>query len=181
MTWIDLFHEHRRHPTFRIRGNPLTLEYAFTCECTEEIEWRVTIRELKQLELSPRTYDLIFRLARDHARLGQWKRNCAKAEKRAKALLYKYLTREQKWELRATDSFIIIGQDGKRYRISKNECQNVFMMDGDRDKYRLCVVPKGTWIPVYDLMLIQKFMIELDIETFWSLANAIDLTPENEK
>jgi hypothetical protein len=96
------------------------------------------------------------------------------AEKRAKRLLFKFLTREQKWTLRA-GYFDVIGQDGKTYRIKVGSCQNVWLLEDGVETKNYCIVAKNEWIPVSDLMLAQKLFLQHNIQAFFATANVREL------
>jgi hypothetical protein len=106
------------------------------------------------------------------------RRDQRKADAKAKALLHRHLTKEQRWELRATKSVTTIGQDGRTYQITEGSCNNVFLLVDGVPKHRLCAVARlerFEQLPVYDLMLAQKLFIENDIATYLSVANAENL------
>jgi hypothetical protein len=90
---------------------------------------------------------------------------------RSKALLYRYLTKEQKWSLRAEKSFWVKGKDGHKYEVRASGCNNVTRYEEGEPVYRFCVVAKYDFpIPVYDLLLGQKLMLETDTRTFLDTA-----------
>lgn len=92
-------------------------------------------------------------------------------ERRARALLFQYLAREQKWELRAHRRFTVVGQDGLTYRVYAWSGMNVRVFDGEKETQSLCVVPKPeTPLPVFDLMLAQKVLLERHISKFMEMA-----------
>lgn len=101
------------------------------------------------------------------------KRLRLQVERRAKALLFQFLSREQKWELRAYRRVTVLGQDGRVYRIYAWHGMNVRLVVGDKETHSLCVVPKPevTTIPVLDLILAQKVLLENDVESFLATAN----------
>lgn len=101
------------------------------------------------------------------------KRRTRTAEATARALLYRWLTRDQKRDLERTGGFEVVGSDGKRFRIHKWVGGNVAEMgEGGRWTTSHCVVvnPVATSVPVYDLMLAQKVLIESDAGAFRELA-----------
>jgi hypothetical protein len=92
-------------------------------------------------------------------------------------LLYKYLTKEQKWSLRAEKAFRITSKDGHTYEIQAAGNNNVVRFENGRRKYHFCVVSKYEHpIPVYDLMLAQKLSIEADPRSFLDIAVTRDMT-----
>jgi hypothetical protein len=177
--WGDLYRAHRDHASFRAHTWPVTREYGFSCSCCGETEeWRATISEIRRYHRS-----VVDQFVQDTRRTGlignkTRKRAAARASIKAKALLYHQLTREQKWELRATNGFTVTGGDGKRYRITKASTSNVKLVENGVDTQSLCVVFKDS-LPVYDLLLAQKFMLECDPDAFWKIAKVTDLMPMN--
>jgi hypothetical protein len=167
--WDAALQEHKTHATFRVQTWAYTLEYGFTCACSgTEHEWRIFIGDLKaQL---PAARESCMRLFRHHAKAGNklQRREQAKATMRAKALLHRYLTKEQRIELRNTKAFTMRGKDGRRYHITTGSCTNVFI-EHEGQRFSLCVIPKD-WLPTYDTMLAQKVMLETDPEAFLRLA-----------
>lgn len=170
--WGDALLEHSRHPTFHTEGWALEREVGFTCSCTgEERTWRIRLTSLaEQLPAARESFQRI--------RLGEYRREGHRlaretlhANRRAKALLHRHLRRDQRHELRGFGYFTVVGQDGHSYRVKEGTCQNVFLLEGDIETVRYCIVPDGIRIPTYDLMLAQKIMLECDIENFKKTAN----------
>lgn len=180
--WAQALEEHRRHPSFRTQGWAWTREVGFTCECGGcEQEWRVSLVSLREMlpearDAFMRLYDRGFEPTRQAARVAARKQKGI--DRRAKALLHRHLTREQRWELRATRSITVTGQDGRTYLITEGTCNNVFLMEDGRQRFRLCAVAslEGTQsLPAHDLMLAQKLTIEHDIRRYLSVANAMNV------
>lgn len=175
--WELALHEHRGHRSFRTQDWAFSREYGFSCDCCgEEAEWRIDVGTLRMM--LPHARDAFLRLRRHHSNSGSKaaKRLAYKANIKAKALLHFHLTKEQRWDLRATKSFAITGQDGRPYRITEGTSSNVMLLDRTgKESHRLCVVAKGPSLPVYDLMLAQKLMLESDSEAFWKIAVVHDL------
>ena len=95
--WAQHLGEHKRHPTFRVQQWPYTREYGFTCECSgTEQEWRINIGTMR--EMLPEARVALQRLFRHHTQIGnkQAKRARFKADKKARALLHRFLTPEQR-------------------------------------------------------------------------------------
>lgn len=179
--WDAALQEHKRHPTFRMHGWPYTLEYGFTCQCSgEEREWRVKIQALK--EMLPEARESVIRMYRHHSTKGAKaeRRQRAKAETRAKALLHRFLTREQRLELRKTRGFTMRGKDGRAYYVTLGSASNIYV-EHEGVKYRLCVVPKDWSLPTYDVLLAQKIMLETEPEAFLRLAKAARVEPVTTK
>jgi len=176
--WANDREEHRRHPSFRTQQWAFTREWGFTCECSGfEQEWRIGIAGLR--EALPEVREMLQRLFRAGSMRGnkKAKRALRKSNGRAKALLHKYLTREQRWELRATKAFTVVGQDGRSYHVTEGSAGNVFLLENGEHTYRFCVVPnyKLTTLPTYDLMLAQKVLLENNLRLFLSTAVTTNL------
>ena len=100
----------------------------------------------------------------------------SEAEMRAKVLLESVLDSDQVEELRARDRFFVRSRSGKRYLIQRGVAGNVFHVreDSDDKLTRYCIHPQheGSDIPIYDVMLAQKLLLESDEATFLHKANA---------
>lgn len=173
---MSIFHaalqEHRHHAGFHAQTWAYSREMGFTCDCCgHDEEWRISITELRRMLPEARTRTLNF--IQGEARRGnkQKKRAALKANRKAKALLFRYLTKEQKWTLKAEKAFYVTGQDGVRYRITEGTCNNVYKLDKKgQATHSYCVIAEWKTIdgmlPVYDLMLLQKLYLEGDPEPF---------------
>lgn len=89
-------------------------------------------------------------------------------------MLHRLLTREQRWSLRATNSFVVIGQDGRTYEV--REGMPVQLIEAGQPKTSYCIHPI-TRLPPHDVMVAQKLLLETNIEHFLATANATDLRP----
>jgi hypothetical protein len=99
-----------------------------------------------------------------------------KAEKKARALLRRSLTMEQRRELRSGRAFHVTAADGRRYRIEDGSAHNVVLVDKDGDAIRYCVVFRHhERLPNADLMLAQKLLLESDASAFLKMARFQDL------
>lgn len=165
--------EHRGHPTFRHQDWAFSREVGFTCFCDgTEREWRIGLRSLK--EMVPDARDVFLQMRERHLNIGRGKdrRKAWRAQRKAKALLHQFLTRPQRWDLRASKSFEIVGQDSFTYRITEGSCNNVHRIEPDGTHlWSLCLVTTGPRIPTYDLMLTQKLLLETDIQRFLKTAH----------
>lgn len=100
-------------------------------------------------------------------------------ERKARALLFRYLTREQKWELRGHKRFTLKGQDGETYRVYAYSGGNVKLVQTTEFKkvpqetVSFCVVAnaKREPLPLYDLLLAQKLLLTMNIGKFRSIAH----------
>jgi hypothetical protein len=92
------------------------------------------------------------------------------AYKRAARLLNSFLTPKQKRELRKKNHIHVNGQDGQLYRIEARSHQNVFLIKDGKPVTQFCVVSREI-LPVPDLVLAQKLLLEANIAEFMALAN----------
>ena len=178
--WSRELENHRRHASFHAHSWAHSREFGFTCACCgEEDEWRISVASLR--EMMPAARNAVQRMVSEHGRRGTKKarREDRIARIKAKALLHYNLTKEQRWDLRGSKSFVITGKDGKSYRITEGTSSNVQLLENGVATHQLCVVAKGFQLPVYDLMLAQKLMLESDPEAFWKIAVVRDLRLED--
>ncbi len=172
---------HRRHESFGIRDWALTREMGFVCCCTgEEREYRISLRTLREILPEARQAFLAFR--NQNRRFDFFPRNSkkrrlerARATKKSRALLHRFLTKQQRIELRGLQSFKVRGADDLAYKITEG---GVYLVDGEKVIAGFCVVQKGhEYLPIYDLMLAHKLLLETSPAKFWALANIRDLDP----
>lgn len=105
----------------------------------------------------------------------------ARASERARVLLYQHLTPEQIADVEDRGYFICIGADEKTYKITTRAMHNVFLLDRKgRPRVEFCIVTRSP-IPTYDLMLLQKFLLESSPEVFWREANRWDIDLDGTK
>ena len=171
--WDEALQIHKRHPGFLVQTWAYTREYGFTCPCSgTKQEWKVDVGCLK--EMVPDALEAVRVLYEHHSKFGQKKvrRERARAEVRARSLLHRYLTKEQRAELRATASFTTTGKDGRTYQVTKDKG---ILVEHEGVPYSLCVHPRD-WVPTLDTMLAQKVMLETDPETLLRIANATNLS-----
>lgn len=176
--WAEALEEHRGHSTFKTTTRAARREIGFFCLCSgERVEWWLSIRSLKEME--PEARAAFLRLVKHHQDRGQRKakRRARQADQKAKALLHRYLTREQKWALRATRGFDVTGQDGVTYRVAG--FRGVFL-PGTPFGWCIHSDQKVTTLPDYDLMLAQKVLLESDIEAFMAVAHKFEKKPLGE-
>jgi hypothetical protein len=95
----------------------------------------------------------------------------SKAEQRASTLLKEWLTREQCIQYQRLGYFEVRGShSGKRYRIRPARQMNVDQLDErGRRADVLCFLPEK-YVPVSDVMLAQKIMLENDEPAALSVA-----------
>lgn len=176
--WYDALQEHRRHPTFQVHSWAYTLEYGFTCGCSGvEQEWRIRVHDLHGM--LPEAREAFQTALRRKGFGGNKKARQAlrRADRKARALLHQFLTREQRWHLRAAKSFRVQGADGRTYLVTEGTANNVKVLENGEPRYSLCVVPvyKITSLPVYDLMLAQKVLLESNVDLFLRTAIVQDM------
>jgi hypothetical protein len=101
------------------------------------------------------------------------KREAARA--RAKEILQRHLTEEQRAQLARDQFFVVRGSAGKEYRVKQGRAGNVEMLSEQGQAVeRLCCHP-GIDCPDEDTMLVQKLALETDEETFRQVANVTRL------
>lgn len=171
VAFLDLLAEHKKHPTFRTNGWVFERDIGFVC-CGHEFRTPITSLCEALPEARKAFMDLYNRQVRN-AHIKQ-ERAMRKAEKKAKDLLFRYLTREQKWSFRADHSFEVVGQDGLTYRIVCGELGGSVVWQG---KKHYCFHPKDVELPRSDLMLAQKLYIETRTVDFLAEAHVND--PDN--
>lgn len=175
-TFNQLLRQHREHPGFEAIQNAMERKIGFACTCNGPREefWV----ELPTLLNSVNTYQNYLQVQLKGNKLR--KRKKRKSNKKAEALLYRYLSKEQKWSIRAGEFFEVTGQDGHRYRLTPRTAGNVFRLDPEgKPTHQFCVVTGTTNLPINDLLLAQKVVLENDIESFMKVAvvTNIDLRP----
>jgi hypothetical protein len=166
--WDNALQEHNKHASFRVQMWAYSREYAFTCECSgEKQEWRIDICHLK--ELVPKALLTVRRIFGFGPKAGDKLKKKQKklADVKARALLHRYLTKEQRLELRATQGFTVQGSDNRAYHVTGG---NTFV-EYEGQRIALCAIPIEE-LPTLDVMLAQKIMIENDPEVFLRLAHA---------
>ena len=171
--------DHWGHQTFRGCRKARQKTWGFQCNCSSPTEW--LLPESQAYELDPEDSYLV------QEPLGDVLQGIKKAAKRrerreasqvrSKALLYEHLTPKQIKDLQRTGAFTMEGADGCTYRISKQSQHNVQRLEDWELVETFCLVFKDFQIPVYDLMLAQKLLLESDPELFKKLANRIGGRP----
>lgn len=179
---LSVFHaalqQHRRCASFLWADNPFERKIGFVCSCSgQEQQWEVALTALQ--EALPEHRNWVLSLHNNRLRFGTKKkrREAWRANRKAKALLHRFLTREQRWELRGSRAFRVVGQDGRTYLVTEGMAGNVRLLENGEHAATLCVVPKYdvVTLPMYDLMLAQKILIESQTEAFLRTARVRDL------
>lgn len=93
------------------------------------------------------------------------------ATSKAELLLRRVLSKEQILELDEKGYFHVWSKDGLKYRIRRGTSHNVKRVDPltGEEKQSYCIYPKIS-VPVPDIMLAQKLLLEADPETFLKTA-----------
>jgi hypothetical protein len=95
-----------------------------------------------------------------------------KARKRAKRLLRSHLDLTQRRELKRKGHFDVLGSKGNVYRIAASYPYNVRLAgEAMRSRIFFCLEPDDPEIPLEDVLLAQKLMLESDEGEFLRLAN----------
>jgi hypothetical protein len=94
---------------------------------------------------------------------------------RASALLRRHLSWEQRVSFTAHGHFDLVSEWGRRYRITEGNCRNVYSLGRDEDGtwhplQCFCLMAPG--VPVGDLLLTQKLLLETDEQHFLQKAIA---------
>jgi hypothetical protein len=101
----------------------------------------------------------------------EWARQ-EKARERARTLLERHLTPKQWLDYEEFGHFFIKTPKGHRYQIGSAHYQNVVRLNKRRKAMRtLCVVVRDVNVPVEDLMLAQKLMLETQEDAFLKIAH----------
>lgn len=165
--------EHRNHPEFRLADDPMRRLLGFSCTCggTETL---IQISLMSVRELMPQVLPMFQRIRNRHMNVGvrKVKKEQERANKKARDLLFKHLTRAQKWYFKAYGCIRFRGADGHEYEIEPRGCNNVYKLDAEgQRKMRYCVVFKGHMgLPQFDLMLAQMVTLKVDPEHFHDIA-----------
>jgi len=101
------------------------------------------------------------------------------ASKRALRLLHEFTTPEQQAELEASQSIHVRAQNGDLFRIDARSHQNIYKIVEGKPVAQYCIVIEKSGLPVYDLMLAQKLLLETNLPEFLRVANSWDLTTDD--
>ena len=95
-----------------------------------------------------------------------------RARRRARALLEENLSREQRKELKRKGYFHVYSSRGNVFRIAREFPFNVRLAgEAKRSRIFFCLEAEDPLVPVEDVMLAQKLMLETDEGEFLRLAN----------
>ncbi len=93
------------------------------------------------------------------------------AEKRAEELLIRCLDAEQRKQFRKEKKFKVIGGDGATFELGYTRSGNAREFDADgKPIARFCIHPRED-VPIPDVLLAQKLMLETDPASFRKIAN----------
>lgn len=112
------------------------------------------------------------RLAREAEaaeRRRQREEEAARVRERAEETLALILTPEQLEDWRRTDSFRLITQAGREYRIRRGIASNVRLIEDGEEVESLCAHPNG--VPREDVVIAQVLALRTDEEHFRRTAN----------
>jgi len=162
---------HRNHPEFRLADEPLRRLIGFSCTCGGS-ETLIQISLASVRELMPQALRAFQNVRNQHMNYGlRQKKRRTRADKKARALLFSHLTKQQKWHYRAHGCIRFTGGDGHEYEIELNVCNNVYKLEDGHRKVRYCVVFKGhRRLPLYDLMLAQMVILKVNPDYFHEIA-----------
>lgn len=179
--WEREWDEHCNHEGFRIEGWPQQLLVGFSCSCDRtdgnERVWQIPLSQLRRM---PRECQERFQhLQTIHPintnpindNIKHDLKRAVAAEKRAAKLLRRHLDTSQKSELRKLGFFTVMGMDGHTYKINKSTSWNVERIENNKVTAQFCIVFMDWKIPVSDKMLIQKFMLQSNIDDFFRISN----------
>lgn len=101
----------------------------------------------------------------------------ARAEDRAKQLLYTFLSHQEIATYEQHGYIDVMAKDGSgKYRIRKGWAGNIERLgENDRPVERLCVHPEGEKLPDHDNMFLQRFLLMNDPDKLLPLANRTPL------
>jgi hypothetical protein len=188
---LNYMAEHAQHGGFRAGGNPWRRTLGFACNCSGAYEWvtEFPLRDWKDLRSRHReVWELYEQMRRtrplpDDVPLGpeaqarqdqmvEAQKDHEKrleAEKKAEALLLRYLRPDQATTYQAEGYFDVEGGDGRGYRVRKYSGPNVDLIEKGEVVATYCIYPIGG-VPVGDKLLAQKLFLEADPASFFRVA-----------
>ncbi len=179
VTWEVELAAHSEHPTFRCYASAVLREFGFWCGCEAMYDRSIGLGSLRHSSKIRELIELTQRIApppavaiRERALLPNRRRFPPSVRARARAMLHQLLTREQRWSLRASGSFRVLGQDGRTYEVT--EGQAVKLIENGEATFSYCIHPMVN-LPPHDVMIGQKLLLETSIEHFLATANRRDL------
>lgn len=97
------------------------------------------------------------------------------AQKLALQLLKEVLTRTQLEAFEKNKCIPVDAPSGTKYVIERGVAGNVYSIKDGKRMERLCIHPADSEIPIEDVMLAQKLLLETDEEEFRRIANVTRL------
>lgn len=98
------------------------------------------------------------------------------AEKKAKELLYRFLSEAQRQQFESVGYFEQLGGDGKTYRLWSGAHRKIELVENNEVVKSLCIHPKIA-VPPSDTILAQKLLLQGDIASVYRIANITDRRP----
>jgi hypothetical protein len=177
--WKAKLTEHKNHQSFKAFSDPVRRCIGFRCSCSgEQEEFSISITAFREATQGERERTWKYMQARGRDGQKKIRRAAHLAEVKSKALLHRHLTKEQKWDIRATRSFKTKGKDGHIFEIHLHQCNNVKRLDENGvPDYSFCIISKYSVVslPLYDLILAQKVLLETDLDYFYRTSVVYDL------
>ncbi len=98
-------------------------------------------------------------------------RLATEAEAKARELLESFLDDRQRYDLKQTGCFVVVGSDGVRYRLNCSEYSgNVFAVTNGRALRQFCCYPRGR-MPLSDRILGQLLALKTEAQRFRAVAH----------
>ena len=95
-----------------------------------------------------------------------------RARERAEKLLLRHLTPKQRYDYKKHGHFFVRTKRKHHYKIMRARDHNVLRLNKHGKPLRcLCISIYEIWVPVQDIMLAQKLLLETDEDAFLSIAN----------
>lgn len=92
------------------------------------------------------------------------------AEKKARELLFRFLSKKQREQLESLGYFEQMGGDGNLYRLWHGEHRSIELVEDKEVVSTLCIHPKII-VPASDTLLAQKLLVQGDIDRLYKTAN----------
>lgn len=151
-----------------------TTTYATTASAPVVWQRWNTVQKAPELTAEQQAAAEANRLAHEQA-AEKAKKEQEEATRRAEELLNRHLNEEQRKQYRKEKKFKVIGGDGAAFEIGSQWSGNVSELNGrGKPIRRFCAHPREQ-VPIPDLMLSQKLMLETDPEAFRKIANKTEL------
>lgn len=117
----------------------------------------------------------IERAEKERIRQEKEKKDREEADKRAEELLKKHLDQKQREQYEKDKKFRVRSKDGAEFELASLWSGNAVELTPDGKRLaRFCIHPRE-YVPIPDLLLAQKLMLETDPETFRKTANRSEI------